>query len=157
MSLSDASSDLVVAAARLLRAVRRAYPQPPGIRVLSLLDEHGSLGITGLAEADHCSQPTMSGTVSALVERGWASKEPHPDDARSAVVALTPTGRRTLEGYRRDIGDLLGDRLAAQGQVSAADLTVAMSVLSKSLDAFSNPRGVPRADQPRLATSKGRS
>ncbi|MGH3414122.1 MAG: MarR family winged helix-turn-helix transcriptional regulator [Marmoricola sp.] len=127
--LEDLSSDLMVYAARLVRAVRRAVAQPAGIRVLSLLDEHGPLGITALAEADRCSQPTMSGTVNALVGRGWVTKRPHPDDARASLVLLTPAGDEALARIRRENGRAIADRLTGRGGHSPADVATAVAVL----------------------------
>ncbi|HET7385199.1 MAG TPA: MarR family transcriptional regulator [Nocardioidaceae bacterium] len=133
--LREASSDLVVHAARLVRAVRRLVAQPAGIRVLSLLDEHGALGITQLAELDRCAQPTMSGAVGHLVEQGWAAKQPHPDDARASLVSLTDRGRETLARYRREYGEAIAARLLAHGRHSDADLATAVAVLRDVLDA----------------------
>ena len=65
--LEEQSSELVVYAARLVRAVRRRVGHPSGIRILSLLDELGPQGVTALAEADRSSQPTMSGAVRQLL------------------------------------------------------------------------------------------
>src|SRR5690349_12994631 len=84
--------DLVAYAARLVRAVRRSVEHPTGIRVLSLLDELGPQGVSALAAADRCSQPTMSGTIATLVELGLVTKAANPDDARSTLVALSPAG-----------------------------------------------------------------
>ena len=96
----ELSSDLVVYAARLVRAVRRVHELPPGFRVLSLLDEHGPLGITALAAVDRSSQPTMSGAVAGLVGRGLVDKHPNPADARGSVVTLTDLGRNELGRVR---------------------------------------------------------
>ena len=90
--LQELSSDLVVYAARLVRAVRRANELPAGFRVLSLLDEHGPLGITALATADRCSQPTMSGAVSALADRGWVDKQPNPEEIHQVASRLASVG-----------------------------------------------------------------
>src|SRR6476660_9900710 len=105
--LRELSSDLVVYAARLVRAVRRAVEQPAGLRVLSLLDEYGALGITQLAAADRSSQPTMSGAVAGLVDRGWVDKQPNPADARGSVVSLTAAGRSELRRIRRLNGEIV--------------------------------------------------
>jgi len=131
--LRELSSDLVVYAARLIRAVRRALEQPAGIRVLSLLDEHGALGITQLAAADRSSQPTMSGAVAALVERGWVDKQPNPADARGSVVTLTDAGRAELQRTRRLNGELVAARLAAHGEHSTEELATAVAVLRSIL------------------------
>jgi DNA-binding MarR family transcriptional regulator len=132
--LHELSSDLVVYAARLVRAVRRALEQPAGIRVLSLLDEYGPLGITQLATADRSSQPTMSGAVTGLVERGWVDKQPNPADARGSVVTLTEAGRQELRHARHLNGELVATRLAAHGGHSAEDLATAVAVLRDVLD-----------------------
>jgi len=109
-----AAAELVTYAARLTRAVRRAAdPGAPGasLRLLSILDELGPSTVTALAEADRTSQPTMTAAVHALVDRGWAQKLPHPDDARSSLVQLTEAGRAQLTGARREHGEILADRL----------------------------------------------
>lgn len=127
------SGDLVTYAARLVRAVRRAVEHPTGIRVLSLLDEHGPLGVSALASADRCSQPTMSGTVTSLVDAGLVTKTANPDDARSSLVALTDAGRTELARVRRSNGREVAARLS-RSACSAEDLTIAIAVLRAALD-----------------------
>lgn len=139
---SDATqlgSDLTLYAARLVRLLRRERSQPPGMRVLSILDEAGALGIGHLATADQCSQPTMSGTVAGLVERGWVSKDPDPDDARASLVSLTPAGRAVLAEARAANGALVAERLAASG-ASVAVLADAVDLLRTLLEPPANPR-----------------
>jgi DNA-binding MarR family transcriptional regulator len=131
--LEEQSSELVVQAARLVRAVRRRIGQPAGIRILALLDELGPLGVTALAEADRSSQPTISGAVSQLVEVGWVAKEPDPNDARRSVVQLTPLGRRRLTEARRDNGAAVAERLVRTGH-TASDVANAVAVLRDVMD-----------------------
>jgi DNA-binding MarR family transcriptional regulator len=122
------SSELVVQAARVVRAVRRRVGQPAGIRILSLLDELGPLGVTALADADRSSQPTVSGALRHLVQVGWVSKEPDPRDARRSLVQLTAEGRQRLEDARRDNGAAVAERLSRTGH-SADDVAHAVAVL----------------------------
>ena len=126
--LEQQSSELVVQAARLVRAVRRRVGQPAGIRILALLDELGPLGVTALAEADRSSQPTVSGALRHLVEEGWVAKEPDPRDARRSLVRLTAKGRQRLADARRDNGAAVAERLARTGH-SADDVAHAVAVL----------------------------
>ena len=42
----ELASDLVVYAARLIRAVRRERQLPAGIRILSVIDQYGALGVS---------------------------------------------------------------------------------------------------------------
>lgn len=127
--LDRLSSDLVVNSARLVRAVRRAVRQPTGVRVLSLLDEHGSLSVTQLADADRCSQPTMSGTVNALLTNDWVSKNADPGDARRSVIRLTPTGHDELTRFRAEAGRSVADRIRAHGGHDATDVSNALALL----------------------------
>lgn len=126
--LEQQSSELVVQAARLVRAVRRRVGQPAGIRILALLEELGSLGVTALAEADRSSQPTVSGAVRQLEQEGWVAKKADPADARRALVELTPKGRQRLMDARRDNGRAVAERLARTGH-SADDVARAVAVL----------------------------
>lgn len=126
---AELASDLVVHAARLMRAVRRELELPAGLRVLSLLDEHGPLGITQLADLDRSSQPSMSGAVAQLVGRGWVSKEPNPDDARASVVALTDGGRDELGRIRRRYGEHIAALVHDHPSLTTEDLATAVAVL----------------------------
>jgi DNA-binding MarR family transcriptional regulator len=126
--LEQQSSELVVQAARLVRAVRRRIEQPAGVRILAVLDESGPLGVTALAEADRSSQPTVSGAVRHLQEQGWVAKKADPADARRALVELTPKGRQRLLDARRDNGRAVAERLARTGH-SAGDVALAVALL----------------------------
>jgi DNA-binding MarR family transcriptional regulator len=126
--LEEQSSELVVYAARLVRAVRRRMGQPAGIRILSLLDELGPQGVTALADADRSSQPTISGAVRQLEEQGLVAKENDPTDARRSLVRLTAHGRRTLAAARRDNGVAVAERLERTGH-TADDVAAAVAVL----------------------------
>ena len=94
-----------------VRAVRRAHELPPGFRVLSLLDEHGPLGITALAALDRSSQPTMSGTVAGLAGRGLVDKQPNPADARGSVVTLTDLAAASCGACARRTAPAVADPL----------------------------------------------
>jgi DNA-binding MarR family transcriptional regulator len=132
--LDQLSSDLVVYAARLVRAVRRAHDQSAGVRVLSLLDELGPLGVTALAAADQCSQPTMTGAVNRLRDLGWVDTTPNPADARSSLVALTGAGHQELARVRRVNARLVRDRLAHHPQHAAEELATAVALLRDLTD-----------------------
>jgi DNA-binding MarR family transcriptional regulator len=126
--LEEQSSELVVYAARLVRAVRRRVGHPAGIRILALLEELGPQGVTALAEVDRSSQPTVSGAVRQLEAQGFVAKEQDPSDARRSLVRLTPEGRRKLDSARRENGAAVAERLARTGH-TADEVAAAVAVL----------------------------
>ena len=131
-----AATALVTYSARLGRATSRvsdiAVPAAT-LRLLSLLDEVGPAGVGELAQADRCSQPTMSGAVRHLVDNGWARKSPNPYDARASLVELTPDGAAVLAESRRRISDVLLERLAADPCHDVADVEAAVRLLQHLL------------------------
>lgn len=126
--------DLTVQAARLVRLVRRHHARSAGIRVLSIIDEAGPLGVSALAQIDRCSQPTMTGQVNELVEQGWVAKQPNPDDARSTLVVLTDDGAAELGRVRALSAALVAERLGARPDLTADDLASAVAVLRAVVD-----------------------
>jgi DNA-binding MarR family transcriptional regulator len=137
-NLEELSGELVVYAGRLVRAVtRRAGHRVPAatLRMLSQVDELGPVTIGRLAEADRCSQPTMSAAVSNLSGRGWALKQPNPADARSCLVTLTDEGRSVLTAARRQNAVTVADRLRATTHADEQDLATAVRVIKALLDA----------------------
>ncbi|SDR72276.1 DNA-binding transcriptional regulator, MarR family [Nocardioides scoriae] len=130
VEVQDLSNELVVLSARLVRVVRRNTTDVPAAstRLLSLLDELGPSAVGALAEADRCSQPTMTGLVKGLVEKGWAARSPHPDDARSSLVALTPAGLEQLAHVRERNAALVAERIR-DADLSPQDLATTVAVL----------------------------
>ncbi len=142
------SSELVIHAARLVRAARRMSPHDgAGIRVLSLLDELGPSTVGTLAVADRSSQPTMSGAVSALVAKGWVEKRPHPDDARANLVHVTPEGTAVLGDVRRAHAEAVAARLAEHTEHDTAALATAVAVLRDLTAADDDAHPSPATDQ----------
>jgi DNA-binding MarR family transcriptional regulator len=141
--LSELASDLVVLAARLTRAVRREIDHPAGARALSLLDEHGPSGVTALAAADRCSQPTMTATLRTLREQGLVERRPHPHDGRASVVSLTAAGGAELARIRRANAELVTARLAATHH-TAEEVATTVAVLRDVLDL--HPGQIPQED-----------
>jgi DNA-binding MarR family transcriptional regulator len=127
------STDLVIYTTRLVRALRRSHDVPAGARVLSLLDEHGPLGVTQLAKLDRCSQPTMSAAVAQLVDAGLVVKDPNPVDARGTVVSLTGEGRDSLAGLRDSYATTISERLRAHNRTEE-ELATVVSVLRDLLE-----------------------
>ena len=129
------SNELVVLSARLVREVRRNHREtaPASLRVMSLVDELGPSTVSALAEADRCSQPTMTGLVNGLAERGWLERRARPDDARSSLVSMTEQGRAALDDVRRRNAALVAERITASGH-TREELATAVALLADVLD-----------------------
>ncbi|MEX0428235.1 MarR family winged helix-turn-helix transcriptional regulator [Nocardioides sp. DS6] len=136
------TSDVVMYAARLVRTMRRSIDLPAGVRVLSILDQVGPLGVTELAQADNCSQPTMSAQVAQLVESGFVTKEPNPTDARGCVITLTEAGRTELDAHRDRISTAVSERLATSKH-TPEDLATAVAILREIVE--TEPGAAPAA------------
>ncbi|WP_202879283.1 hypothetical protein [Nocardioides cynanchi] len=77
--LEKQSGELVVYAARLVRAIRRRVGHPAGIRILALLDELGPQGVTALAEVDRVPRSRPSPAPYAIWRsRAWSPRRPTP-------------------------------------------------------------------------------
>jgi DNA-binding MarR family transcriptional regulator len=104
------------AAIHLLRGVRREDAQaglpPAQLSALSVLVFGGPATVGRLAEIEQVRSPTMTRIVTSLETAGLVTREPHPDDARSTLVAATASGRDLLlEGRRRRVS-VLEERIA---------------------------------------------
>jgi DNA-binding MarR family transcriptional regulator len=138
-ALSTAEAlQLVVAAHRLLRGLRRAAgapgPHATQLVVLALLARQGPLRVGELAARIPCPQPTATLTVSGLRAAGLVTREPDPDDGRASRVAITPEGQRVLEsvaeGEARELADLLG----SADETDLALLRAAIPLLARLAD-----------------------
>lgn len=99
--------DDLVRVVRLLHHVRqqapRRHPQvdPMAYPLLfNLLD--GPLRVSGLAEVVHSDVSTVSRQVSTLVDLGFVTRGPDPDDGRAQALTLTDEGTALLHAIRDD-------------------------------------------------------
>ena len=111
--LSSALRISVMRLARRLRSERDAsYDLSLNqLSVLGVLERHGALTVGELASYERVQPPSMTRTVGCLVERGLASRDPHPSDRRQVVVVLTEAGRRLVLEDRRRRDAWLSQRL----------------------------------------------
>lgn len=92
----------------------------PTMAVLGCLYRHGDSTVGELARRERVQPPSMTRTVTCLVEGGYATRRPHDTDGRQVVVALSDKGRETLlvDRDRRDawlsrcLDDLTADERA---------------------------------------------
>lgn len=89
---------------KLIRFVRRADRSAPvgpaQLSALSVLYFSGAISTSQLAELEMVAQPTMSRIIGSLVDSASVVRLPHPDDARSQLLEITPLGRQIFEDAR---------------------------------------------------------
>jgi DNA-binding MarR family transcriptional regulator len=73
-------------------------PAPAHFGLLSMLSaQPHARTLTELAALQGVSLPTMSNSISALVDRGWVQRTGAGGDRRQVVIEVTPTGRAALD------------------------------------------------------------
>src|SRR5688572_14796277 len=90
----------ITRAARRLRQEAAGELSPSAGAALATIERHGPLTPSELAEVERVSRPTATRSLGCLVERGLVDRTPDPADGRSALVAITATGRETLRRMR---------------------------------------------------------
>jgi DNA-binding MarR family transcriptional regulator len=100
------ASQLRVSVMRLARRLRNERDPELGlglgaISVLGLLMRHGEQTVGQLAAHERVQPPSMTRTVSHLIEAGYAVRRPSETDGRSTLVDLSEEGRQMVLADRR--------------------------------------------------------
>jgi DNA-binding MarR family transcriptional regulator len=85
--------------------------------------------LTELALMQGVSLPTMSNSVSTLVQRGWVKRSSPAKDRRVVLIEVTPLGRTTVERVGRAAEAHLAEMLIALDQPSRRRLQAGLGVL----------------------------
>ncbi|MFY1677760.1 MULTISPECIES: MarR family winged helix-turn-helix transcriptional regulator [unclassified Streptomyces] len=124
-----------------LGAVRRELgralpPECPGgsATALVLLERHGAMHMSRLAELLVVDLSVASRHVGHLVEHGWIARSPDPADRRSRILRLTPAGRAQLTELSERAGRLFADRLGDWSDEEVDQLSHLMARLRASFD-----------------------
>src|SRR6202521_3614415 len=86
-------------------------PTPAHFGLLSILCARPRM-LTELASLQGVSLPTMSNSISAMVERGWVRRAAPESDRRVVMIEVTAVGRAALERVSRCAETHLADVLA---------------------------------------------
>ena len=106
-------------------------PAPAHFGLLSMLSER-SRTLTELASIQGVSLPTMSNSISAMVERGWVRRgQPDGGDRRLVMVEVTASGKAALERVARSAESHLAEVLAPLDVPSRRRLHSGLGVLRK--------------------------
>jgi DNA-binding MarR family transcriptional regulator len=102
--------------------------------------------LTELASLQGVSLPTMSNSISTLVQRGWVQRSSPAGDRRVVVVQVTPLGTATVARVSKAAEAHLAELLAAVDEPSRGKLRAGLDVLRRVFAPTAN--GSPRGTKP---------
>ncbi len=112
---------------------------PTHLRLLGILANH-PCNLSELAAQQAVSLPTMSNSISVLVERGWVSRAPSQDDRRRVMVELTPEGRAALVKMKNEAEARVAELLEDLSPDDLESLAAGLVILDQALaSAAGNP------------------
>jgi DNA-binding MarR family transcriptional regulator len=111
------ASELRLSVARLARRLRRERDPSNSLSVgsmsvLGVLIRNGESTIGQLAAHERVRPPSMTRTVNALVDQGYAQRRASDADGRVVLIDLCEKGRQTLHADRRQRNAFLLRQLA---------------------------------------------
>jgi DNA-binding MarR family transcriptional regulator len=106
-------------------------PAPAHFGLLSMLSLQPRT-LSELASLQGVSLPTMSNSISAMVDRGWVRRTAPPEDRRVVIIDVTPLGKATLERVGKAAETHLSAILAPLDAASRRRLQDGLAVLRKT-------------------------
>lgn len=106
----------------------------------------GPLRVSTLAELVHADISTVSRQVSTLVDLGFVSREPDPDDGRAQVLAVTDEGNALLTALREGRNRWLEGLLATWSDNEVRTLTEHLAHLASDLETSLTTTTTSRTD-----------
>ena len=129
----------------LLREVARLYTRAQRVvadccrttntqcLLLTELGRSGPLPLSELGTRVSLEKSWVSRAVEAMVDRGLATKEPNPDDARSWLVTLTDDGERTVMELNQTLDAHASQLLGSLSERDRANVEKSLLLLLKAL------------------------
>lgn len=105
-------------------------PAPAHFGLLSILSDRPRM-LTELAAIQGVSLPTMSNSISAMVERGWVRRTAPGTDRRVVIIEVTVAGRAALERVARAAEGHLAEVVGPLDGHSRRRLHAGLAVLRK--------------------------
>lgn len=121
-------------------AGRLAVPAHGGLLVILAEGPHN---LSELAEKHAVSLPTMSSSISTLVERGWVTRSRAPHDRRVVQVELTSAGRTALEAMSKAVEERLARKLSCLSPAECERVLAGLELLHRCFAHISSDEHVP--------------
>lgn len=120
---------------RLIRSQMRSHRTPdlsvPQFRALAFLERHEGASLSDVAGHMGLSLPSMSKLIDGLVTRGLVARQTSFNDRRCLTLALTASGRSTLEVARQGAVSYLKEQVATLSPAERAIIVQAMQILRR--------------------------
>ena len=132
---------------RVMRTIGSAHQwsgltmSPVHFRLLGILAHH-PCNLSELAVQQAVSLPTMSNSISVLVERGWVNRVPSQDDRRQVLLELTPDGRAVLGRMRSEAEARVAELLDDLSPDDLKSLSAGLVILERALAAHAGPHSL---------------
>ena len=143
-ALLTASRVLVAVSARSLSEVEKAVTVTQ-FRTLVVLESHGEVNLSGLAERLGVNASTALRMIDRLLVAGLVARREHPGSRREVLLALSPAGRRLVRRVTKR-------RRAELARVVSAMPAERRSELVAALRAFAEAAGEPEPDPDEVST-----
>ncbi|MGH9418514.1 MAG: MarR family winged helix-turn-helix transcriptional regulator [Thermoanaerobaculia bacterium] len=129
------------------------------LHVLNLLDSHGELAMSRLAEMLDVSLSAATGLVDRIEERGYVERIRVPSDRRVVLARITVVGQQLLhdvDSVQRETIERILDRLE---ETKLRRLALAVADLRSAVDAAGedHAKGDYHTHQPHLHQPQGRN
>jgi DNA-binding MarR family transcriptional regulator len=125
----------VMRATRRLRAEKSDTDLSDGqLSVLALLEREGPRTPREIAAYERVQPPSMTRTLTALLDLGLVTRTEHPDDRRQVLIAVTQSGAATVRETRRRREAWLARRLAELTSEERDVLARATQILRRIAD-----------------------
>ncbi len=118
-------------AAELRRSDRAILPGH--YHALTMLADQ-SFSLSEIADRQHVSLPTMSRSISTLVERGWVEKVPDASDGRITRLQLTDEGRMVLAEIQQVAAEAVTRQLAGLTSQDCRRLVSGLGALHQAFE-----------------------
>jgi DNA-binding MarR family transcriptional regulator len=105
-------------------------PAPAHFHLLTMLSQQPRT-LTELAALQGVSLPTMSNSISAMVDRGWVKRTAPTRDRRVVIIEVTANGKSAVDRVGRSAEAHLADVLAPLDAAARRRLQAGLGVLRK--------------------------
>ena len=130
---------------------RGGHSLPPShFRLMSMLAQC-PCNLSELARLQGVSLPTMSDSITLLVDRGLAQRGPDARDRRIVIVELTVTGRQALDEMQSLMEQRMAELLAGLSSDQLRKLAAGLEILHQVIESAGSPAMFKSKEDPESA------